>query len=77
MGMLRFLIRKILLLFVLLGAVVWLKQSTASISETVGRWISGAKEHHITQAFSDMIDSLSQGNGVQDSVEVFCEALQN
>ena len=75
--MLRFLLRKLCLVVVIFALLSWLKQSTAPFSDTVGTWISGVQEHRITQAFEDMLDSLSQGNGVKYSVEVFREALQD
>ena len=76
MRMLRFLLRKFWLVLVLFALLTWLRQATAPISDTVSTWISGAREQRITQAFGEMLDSLSQGNGVKHSVEVFCEGLQ-
>ena len=75
--MIRFILRKICLLLLIFAFLTWLKQATAPVSDTIGAWVSGAKEHRMTQAFSEMIDAISQGDSIKNSVEVFREALQD
>ena len=75
--MLRFLLRKLWLILIIFALLTWFKQATAPISETVGSWISGAREMRITQAFHEMVAALSNGDGIQDTLEVFRETLQD
>ena len=75
--MFRFFRRKVFLFLVIFAAAVYIKHNAGEFSQTVAQWISGAGANRVAIAVSDMIDSLAQGNGVRDSVEVFGEALQD
>lgn len=74
--MFSWLIRKIIFFIGLATVVMFLKNNSAQISETIGDWITGREDNRVSQAVSGFVDSLSEGNGLSDAVEVFCENLQ-
>ena len=72
--MLRFLRRKIMLIFCIIAMFVSLKLFLPKIGQQIGTWISGTQDSRVVQAFSEMFGSFSDGIGV--AVEVFCDGLQ-
>ena len=75
--MFRWVKRKLGLILLLFALLIVLKQVYPAIGQTLGRWISGTESNRVAQAFSSMISSLSDGEGISDSVEVFRETLQD
>ena len=75
--MIRWLVRKIIFIIGLVTVVMFLKNNCGQIGDTVGRWIAGQEDHPVVQAISGVVDSLSEGNGLVDAVEVFYENLQD
>ena len=60
----------------LLGLVLILKYAFPATGQQIGKWISGAEDNRVAQAFSDLFSSLSDGEGIQTAVEVFREKIQ-
>ena len=75
-NMFSWLIRKIIFFIGLITVVMFLKNNSAQIGETIENWIVGREDNRVAQAVSSLVDSLSEGNGLSDAVEVFCENLQ-
>lgn len=75
--MFGFLRRKLFLFLLILCTVLFLKQNAKGIADTVEKWITGGKESRISQAVSQLIDGLSEGEGLHNAVEVFRETLQD
>lgn len=74
--MLRFLRKKILLFVWIVVAFVSLKLFLPEIGSRIGEWIAGTRDSRVAQAFSEMLGSFTEGNGVREAVEVFCDGLQ-
>lgn len=75
--MIGWLIRKFIFFVGLVTVVMFLKTNSSEISETIGNWITGREDNRVSQAVSRFVDSLSEGNGLSDAVEVFYENLQD
>ena len=73
--MLRFLCKKIRLCILIIAIFAILKLSLPNIGKQIGAWISGAEDSRIAEAWSEMINSFSDG-GVRKAVEVFYDGLQ-
>lgn len=74
---LRWVWRKATAVAILVALVIVLKQAYPHVGRRVGEWIAGAKDNRVTQAFSSMLSSFAEGDGVKSAVEVFRETLQD
>lgn len=74
--MIRWLIGKIIFIIGLVTLVLFIKNNSAEIGQTIGDWITGRDDNRISQAVSTFVDDLSDGEGLSDAVEAFCENLQ-
>ena len=74
--MICWLVRKVIFVVGLVTVVMFLKNNSAQIGQTISDWIVGRGDNPVAQAVSGFVDSISDGNGLSDAVEVFCENLQ-
>jgi hypothetical protein len=74
--MIRWIIHKIIFFIGLVTLVLFLKNHSGEIGNTIGEWIAGREDNRIVQAVNGLVDSLSDGEGLADAVEVFRENLQ-
>lgn len=65
--------RRIIVCLLIVIFVLVMKQKHPQLGQTVGRWISGAKDSRAARAVSSMVESLSEGEDLKKAVEVFCE----
>lgn len=56
--------------------VLLLKYEFPEVGKQIGSWISGLENTRVAQAFSSMLNNLSDGDGFFDSIEVFHDSLQ-
>ena len=76
-GFFRNIKKKAVICLGLLALALILKITFPETGALAGRWISGCEDSRIAQAFSHLFTSLSDGEKINDAVEVFCETIQN
>lgn len=69
--------RRIILCLLLVIFILVIKQRHPQFGQTVGQWISGAKDGRVARAVSSMVDSLSEGEDWSNAVEVFREGWKS
>ena len=74
--MIRWVIRKFIYIVGLVTVIMFLKNNSGEIGSTINAWICGEKDNSVAQAVCEFVDSISEGNGLSDAVEVFYENLQ-
>ena len=74
--MIRWMIRKVIYIIGLVTLVMFLKNNSGEIGNTINEWICGQKESPVAQAVSGFVDRISEGSGLSEAVEVFYENLQ-
>lgn len=73
--LIRFICRKAVVCIVLVALAISLKQALPSIGKTVGGWISGSRENRVSQAVSNVLETLQNGDGLKNAMEVFRESI--